>query len=748
MINSSESPSPWALLEADDEVGQFLHDRHRLALGVQAIAHKDGVAILGGHAPEMFSGYGVRKVLAQVLPLLDGEHTIEEIDAACPDVDPRQIRDIIGNLFMSGLLRTGSSAEPATDLDVYLDRIVGGTGVHRSGRAAASNLRSARLAVVAPEPIARRIAALFAEIGGGATVQVRSVDDVATDVDLLLSVAVPGTADPQAFFQRANRLGVPALNLEVAGRDARIGPFVLAQTSASYACYRAAHVPLTETRSGHEPHVEMFWSAAALHMAVSILTRTIKRPLINAYQDHLWSSGRHLERRTTIARLHGWDENGVGSPLGLTTESPGYEGWKQYCGIALQSRDWHPSNSYLMHFKTENILSIFERVPAVFSGSTVPLPRSPDVAASEGRLSLASLAVLATHAAGFQQRDGTSHRLVPTGGGLGSTLLLVLVRDVVGLESGCYWFDAHSSQLERLKDIDIDGTLAWLGADPDTPALAISFANVLKVARKYGPFSTNIGWYDSGVLLAYLRNVAAALGLRTVDHPRPQAKPLMDRLGLPASVLMPTGIVQLAVTDDDGGEPVRATGLQELLERIAARRATRAWPVDEVSAQELQRFAPYVDLALDRYALVAGEEINAQLLMLLKRSDAEDGFYTYRPDEGFRLVRAFGRSHHVKILSQERLAEAPMIVFPQVDLATLLRSAGDSGVETAYRTVGAIVGDLWLSSARCGFAGTACGGAFEGAIRNVTGRHGLDSFAPLALCLGPASDRLTEVVNA
>jgi len=255
MINSSESPSPWALLEADDEVGHLLHDRHRLALGVHAIAHKDGVAILGGPAPEMFSGYGVRKVLTQVLPLLDGEHTIAEIEAACQDIDPRQIRDIIGNLFMSGLLRNGSAAEPASDLDVYLDRIVGGTGVHRSGCAAANSLRSARLAILAPDPIAQRLAALFDEIEGGATVQVRTVNDLDSSLDLLLSVSVPGSADPQALFERANRLGIPALNLEVAGCDARIGPLVLAQTSASYACYRAAHVRLTESDSGHDPHV-------------------------------------------------------------------------------------------------------------------------------------------------------------------------------------------------------------------------------------------------------------------------------------------------------------------------------------------------------------------------------------------------------------------------------------------------------------------------------------------------------------
>jgi hypothetical protein len=47
-----------------------------------------------------------------------------------------------------------------------------------------------------------------------------------------------------------------------------------------------------------------------------------------------------------------------------------------------------------------------------------------------------------------------------------------------------------------------------------------------------------------------------------------------------------------------------------------------------------------------------------------------------------------------------------------------------------------------------GFAGTACGGAFEGAIRNATGNHGLDSFSPLALCLGASGGNRTEALHA
>lgn len=752
MSDMIESPSAWTMLEADEEVGHLLREKHRLAHGVLAIPHKDGVALLGGPSPEMYSGYGLRKVMSQVLPLLDGQHAMQDIDAACADLEPRQIRSIVGNLFMNGLLRTGPASELGSDMARYLDRMVGTTGVHRCGAQAAKALHAARLGICAPAPMLQRLSALFADMDGGTVIRVAQADDVDKELDLLLVVAVPGGADPAPVFERANRLGVTALNLEVGGKSARMGPLVVAQVSASYACYTAAHPRLTDSATEHDAHIARFWSAAALHMAMSILTRTVRRPLVNAFVDNLWQGGRQIERRTSIARLHGWEKGGTPVALPLAAGQPGYEGWKQYCGIALHTADWNPANSYLIHFKPENIKSIFERVPAIFSGTRVALPKQRDEMMSSCRdggsdpaISLAMLARLATNTAGFGMRDGMPHRVAPTGGGLGSTLLMILVRDVAGIEPGCYWFDAYAGDLERMKNIDLAATCAWLKVDPAAPAVMLSFANAGKVARKYGPFSINISWYDSGVLLAYARNIGAALGLRINDRARQPGDALMQRLGLPAAALIPTGVLELG---SGGFAPAAAPAhdMDALQARIASRRATRSW-AEDVSPDQLASFCSLADSALARHGLIAGLELDLSLLLLLKLAQGEDGFYEYRPGRGLRLIAPYQRGQHGDVLSQGRLTEAPIIVFPQIDLRPVLKAAGDKGVETAYRAAGAIAGDLWLNAALADMAGTACGGAFEGRIRSLTARHGLESFAPLALCLGPVGEAQPGVMG-
>lgn len=746
MIETTETPSHWSLLTADAEIGHLLlNARHRMAHGLQAVAHRDGVAIVGGTATEMFGGYGVRKALAQVLPLLDGTRTLNQIEQACGDFDSAQIREIVGTLFMSGMLRTGDATALDTGISKFLDRFVGSTGGYRTGAEAADRLHRSSLAVHAPERISTRMTALFDELGGGSTTVISDAESLGAVHDLLLVVTVPDDNPVRDIFARAGQLGIPTLNIELAGRNARIGPLVVPRFSASYECYLSAHAPLGKVDDGLDRWSELFWTGATLQMAFAIITKTLKRPAINAFTDHIWAEGRHSERRTGIARLHGWDAGGNLVPLGLDSTTPGYEGWKQYCTLALQSRAWHPANAHLQHYKSENILSIFERSPTVATGRTLRLNPDTTVRALPGCVSADQLAILISQLCGFQLRESGQRRLVPTGGALGSSLVLLLVRDVQGLPSGSYWYDGHTERLERMKDIDIAQAFEELGIGKSERAAMISFGNVLKTSRKYGAFGINVGWYDAGVLLAYARQLSDALGLVLIDHPRPAPESLMERLGLPETALMPTGVMSLSSANSPCTDR-----LPDLVRRIAARRATREWPTGEVTAEEIAKLSTLIDAALERHRDIAGIQLPMAILALLKRSDADggDGFYSYRPSQGLRLIRSYPRHLHAGILSQERLCEAPVILLPLINLGGVFELSGEPGMETAYRAAGTLVGDIWLESARIDWTGTACGGAFEGAIRNATGQHGLDAFSPLALCLGPAAGRPSSSVNA
>lgn len=753
LANASPEPkSMWQTLLDDPEVSHLLRAPLRLARGVEAFPYRDGVVLAGGPSIEMFSGFGARAVLAQVLPLLDGTRTVAGIEAET-DLDPQQVCDIVANLFMSGLLRSGTDGG-GSNLEVYLDRLIGHTGAFSSGAASAQWLRERSIAIHAPGETGERMKALYEEVVQRAVSLVCDLDELQADTDLLVVVSTPSSGDPAEIFARANLLGIPALNIEIGERGARFGPFVLPQRTASYACYRAVHTPTAagSDASAVHPAAERFWSALAIHMAVSTLARTVKSPSFNGFTDYRWENGRQVERQTSIARLHRWDENGRPHRLPLDRGQPGYEGWKQYCGVALQSAAAAAPNAYLVHYKTENIRSIYERVPALYSGNEVALPNvlsaaplHPMAAPQGGRLNLATLATMATFCAGFGDRDGLPHRLAPTGGNLGSTLLMFLVRDVDGLAPGAYWFDGQKRVLERVPKIDVEALSGRFGFDRALPAIMLSFGNIGKVGRKYGGFSFNISWYDSGVLLAYARNLADALGLGLSDLPRADADALLEALGLPESTLVATGAIgltagEVAGTDQGGVDAI--TGL------IRRRRGVRAWPREELATSTVEAFLESACSSLERYGRISTHRLDLSLILALKLSDGEDGLYHYRAGSDLRLLAPFGRELHGSLLSQMRLTESPMILLPNIDLGKAIEEAGDEAVESAYKAAGAVVGELWLCSERSGLAGTACGGAFDGEIRVATGRHGLDHFAPLSLCLGPVEGDAAVAADA
>lgn len=734
----SSKPSLWNTLENDPEVAHLIRGPLRLARGVRVFPHKEGIVLAGGPTTELFSGYGARVLLGRLLPLLDGTRTVAEIEAA-NDVESHQVRETVANLFMSGLLRVGPIEGEYGETEIYLDRLIGHTGAHHSGAEAAASLRGRSIALAGGT---EALKALFEETGGGRAVLMDPADEIAAGVDLLLVISTPGSPDPEPLFARANRAGIEAINIEISRAGARIGPHVMAQRTASYACYRAVHTPLTAEAGDEVPAYALrFWSAFALHIATATLARAVKLPSFNAFTEYRWEKNRQVETRTSLARLHGWAADGTPYPLPLRPGQPGYEGWKQYCSVALQASEAAAPNAYLVHYKAENIRSIYERVPAIYSDSVVPLPavwNAPSVAAlaapAEGRMSLATLAAVATHVAGFGERDGMPQRMAPTGGNLGSTLAVFLVRDVEGIDPGAYWFDSQKHVFERVPNFDEAEFSANFGFDPGLPAVLLTFGNIAKVARKYGAFSFNICWYDSGVMLAYARNLGEALGVELVDYPRPDQDELLDSLGLPSSTLIGTGALGLRVTGAaDAGK------IDSVVGTMRRRRGVRAWSRADVSTADLVRVLESADSSLGRYGTISGQSLNLSMLVAAKLSDGVDGIYLYR-DSRLDLLAPLPREQHARLLSQTRLTECPLIFFPNVDLGSVLAAAGDAGVETAYKAAGSVVGEMWLGSEAIGFAGTACGGAFDGDIRSITGRHGLEHFAPLALCLGPMGE--------
>ncbi len=109
-------------------------------------------------------------------------------------------------------------------------------------------------------------------------------------------------------------------------------------------------------------------------------------------------------------------------------------------------------------------------------------------------------------------------RSVPSPGATHPCQLVVLTRDVVGLDDGEYLFDTESGQLLRVSLRDelclrlLEGICAAGRVSEPAPATVLCVAQVDRLLRRYRS-GTSLLWRDAGALLALLHLVATDLGL-------------------------------------------------------------------------------------------------------------------------------------------------------------------------------------------------------------------------------------------
>jgi SagB-type dehydrogenase family enzyme len=163
------------------------------------------------------------------------------------------------------------------------------------------------------------------------------------------------------------------------------------------------------------------------------------------------------------------------------------------------------------------------------------LPRSVELGVSEalearnsdrnlGPLALDDLATVLVHGARVRSwtdaEDGyqTTSRSAPSAGGRHPLDLKVIVRDVAGLDSGAWYFDAARCVLVRQSDLDraapdaLRAVNAAAGGIEDAPATVFAVAYFQRTLSRY-PEGAALVWRDAGVLLGYLHLVASAAGL-------------------------------------------------------------------------------------------------------------------------------------------------------------------------------------------------------------------------------------------
>ena len=734
MIAANNKYSYWDSLFSDEELRRQMPKYPRLANSIKITPYKQGLALYGGKSFEVFEGFGIRQNLSKLIPMLDGINSLEELKNNNEGISEADVLDLLANLFMSGLLREGEFKETSSESLIYMDRLCGNTGLIKSGKQGADKLKAANVIVCAPQAFHDRIKYLYQSSFNQLTLTDNFNLDLSNNTDFILVITDQSEAknNSELIFKVANERKIIAMNIELAGENARFGPMILPQRSASYACYIKSSEPLYSDKIDN--NAAKYWISLAMHSMIMVISGVCTPTNVNSTTDYKWDKNRQANILSTVPRLHGWDADGKAYSLNLSSEINGFDIWKYYCGVALQTHDYNPPNSYHLHYKSKNIESMFERPPALYTTQKVKLNEG-SVSPSSGELNLQHISNLLVYSAGYGIRGDLKQRYAPTGGNLGSTLAIIMVNDVKGIESGIYWFDSYVGNLEKINNLDLGLVNQALGIDGSSPIVIVSLANIIKVARKYSSFSFNISWYDSGVMYAYLKSLCESMELYICNLSIIDQEDILSAFKLPKSNLLVTGIMPVKL-NENRLEP-SVDKFSSLLKLVKNRQAHRMWASGEITIEIAQKFAKRAWERMKEYQKQFQVELKTSVLLLLKLSDQVDGFYTTDEDGKLLIKAEYPRSEHHRILSQSILTMSPIIFLPQVDLLHNIEQTGGVDIERSYRFCGSVIGDLWLESESWGMVGTACGGCFEGEVRAAVGEHGLDRFSPLSFCIGP-----------
>ncbi len=761
----------------------------------------DGLMLVGGEEPQVFRGRSARVLLPQLLPLLDGEHTLGEIVARRPSLRAADVRDAVSLLFSRGLLEDGLPRAPLPELvDVagFLGRHVDASRRHASREAALRCLASASVSVVGAGPLAESLASDLRAAGVGS---VRVEDGAPFPADLAIVLSSGATAERARRFEPAP--GGRTLLVRLGRDEAHIGPLLADGVTACPECVARAH---PHPQGEPEPLRAALWIGLASLQAFLALSQISSGMTLRGFRVQRVEGGELSEETRLAVRLPGCARCGMaGEPW--ATGDPRMLAWIYHCATSLPSRAMLSPKDHQAHYLVAHTRLAAERRRLVWSPSSEVLPVRPlGVTAPEpasagtrgggavGELDAAMLSSLLLRTAGEIREDGQRRRLVPTGGNLGSVNLWVIARQIAGLAPGAYLYDAPRQALDFVRAVD-DGALRdALRTDAPLPDCLLAGAGGLaKCAQKYQAFAYRLIHFDAGVALAFAHLTAGALGITPREHadfdltiPRLFGTPIRwempyptfalgigpgastaesaaSRLAPPAP-LPPVGPADYSfdmlprLLDAAAASPLHpaarrpdaerssaaawAPSLEALDRLLLARRAVREYAPAPVPADALREVAAAASDALAR-RLAAGAPACFARPVLAVAVGAEGlaaGLYRADLTTGdWRRCGDFSPALADECSNQRSLAAAPATLFLIGDLRAALTERGCRGYSELAVHAGAAVGEAWLRATSLGLVGTAAGGVIAGGLRRAAGMDGFNECPLLALHLGRPS---------
>ena len=756
----------------DEELRHRFPARPRMNLGVEAIpVGRDGILFLGAESDVLMRGVGFRQLFGEMLPLLDGEREASVVVRALGHWPEHRVHALLGNLFFNGLLEEGPDQDEISSPTLrFIGRFCDSTRIHSNRHEAYAHLCNTVFAVFGPEQAAEAIAADLRQAGSQAA-PCRTSDDVPADTKFCIGLHVQANdLALAAFFDTAHRKGVDALYAGFGEGAWQLGPLFVPNRSLGYSALKEQSLTLASSSKAQGLPLAVI-AQHALCLAAGVLPTSLIDRMIRftCRRKNVYRSNHFMAR---VSKPEG-DPHGV---------------WRYLTGISQPPKRFASPKQYQQHYQPRNIKLSSQPQAPMAGAKTMPLPPSqPDAGIGERLDAVALGRILKTAFGNRAEGPLAGRRLAPTGGNLCSPEAFLVVRQVAGIPSGVYRYNAADHALEKLASaIDMPMRLFEPAAAGRSQVYLATLGNLAKVRVKYGLYAFSIVGYDGGIATQYVRAILRVVGVAVRELPFVDGGPLISCLGLPQLdtthvflEALALGAVSLSASDsspeqiqvkiNDTGRlssrsprrrqqrnaalesapglssrrPANPSAVEEFFSMVASRRSVRTFARRAVSQSALTALCDsglsHFSHRLDTMGLCADRRL--YVVVGDGVEDMTSGVYQVRPSPGGSVLfeldsRLQGQLDVARMVNQRNVGQAPVIIVPVVAIDDVLDEFGIRGFLLSLVVAGAVVGQLWLDALRHGLAGLAYGGLVESEFRALAPSLGREHLAMLTLAIG------------
>ena len=737
----------------------------------------------GARDLQVVAGRSSRTFLPQLLAVLDGTRTIDELRARFPQLPSNAVRDALVLLYTRGLLEDGD-AERLTPVSSALASFAGrycdATRANASRGQVLERLAATRIAVV-DNAVGRATMRGLQGHGFARLDLLASPADLHAGAhDLLVAGFAADDHDAAEWCAAALHAGVRVLHGHLGSETIEIGPYFIPGQSGCYDCMRALHA----APSGAAADLS-FWAGVLALQASTLVSRLGSVKLYNACRVHKRSANGPVYEKRNLARLPGCRTCGL-EGAGPHASHPDLRAWVlHHASHVMTCKELRSPRDHQIHYAASNLVLTRKPpqprhgVPLLplpdSSGSTV-LPSWTQAPATDRRMQpdLALLGQMLHYAAGYQPTTQGPRRLAASGGGLGSSDLFVVVRHLAGVDPGAYHYFGASHCLERIGWVE-DGLLAGaLGVETaDLPSvLVVGTSDMQKTRKKYDEFSFRIGALDGGVACQMLHEVAAAHGVAVREHPdlRDKVAAFLLHFGSAGNRRMVTFALGLGAPGGGGVAPdplghhyqtpdllielcarrgptvlppapaaqaiVSAHARRPLESLVMSRRSHRRFAERALPPDVLRSIAAIAWEAQTRRVEAGALDIPMQLWMAVVRGTPDMPAGVYRWDAARSELQCtrpgLARAELLTTMQQHGYADAAVTCFVTCDFERTLREHGVRGYREASSRAGSMLARAQLGGLSWQVVGSMWGGVAEegvGRLLDVDRYHACPLFA-------------------